>query len=135
LTRTIDTTIETTIEGFIFASMEMKVHDVFYRIFVFGFLYYRLVYTIFILFERVYVCVYLLSELSLPAAAPRCPGYLVHLIAGRATEDYSSLADAVGSDAPGADFVGVLTNLFKDIAVAVEENEALLRVRAGIARV
>jgi len=54
-------------------------------------------------------------------------GYLVHLIAGRATEDYSTLADAVGSNAQAADFVGVLTNLFKDIAIAVDENEALVQ--------
>lgn len=34
----------------------------------------------------------------------------------------------VGLDASAADFVGVLTNLFKDIAVAVEENEQLIKV-------
>mmetsp|Transcript_26 Transcript_26/g.78 ORF Transcript_26/g.78 Transcript_26/m.78 type:complete len:746 (+) Transcript_26:194-2431(+) len=54
-------------------------------------------------------------------------GYLCQLIASRATEDYSSLADTVGENVSAADFVGVLTNLFKDIAIAVEENEALLQ--------
>mmetsp|Transcript_32816 Transcript_32816/g.77788 ORF Transcript_32816/g.77788 Transcript_32816/m.77788 type:complete len:739 (+) Transcript_32816:153-2369(+) len=54
-------------------------------------------------------------------------GYLCQLIAVRAAEDYSVLADAVGQNSASADFVGVLTNLFKDIAIAADDNSELLK--------
>ena len=56
--------------------------------------------------------------------------YLRSTVAQRARAEYEALADSLRSNAPplpGAPtFVSTLTNLFKDIAEAVEENEPLL---------
>ncbi|KAK9830013.1 hypothetical protein WJX72_009198 [[Myrmecia] bisecta] len=55
--------------------------------------------------------------------------YLRQLIAARAKDDYSHLVETTGGHEP--DFVGTLTDLFKDIAVAVEENEEFLHEAFG----
>lgn len=57
-------------------------------------------------------------------------GYLRKVVAMRAVTDYERLVKSLGS-IDRADFVGVLNNIFKDIALAVEENEDLLFEVAG----
>lgn len=62
--------------------------------------------------------------------------YLRKVVAMRARGDYEVLIEALGSTDGGrgagtADFVGILNNIFKDIAFAVEENEDLLFDLAG----
>ncbi|KAK9907313.1 hypothetical protein WJX75_001280 [Coccomyxa subellipsoidea] len=47
--------------------------------------------------------------------------YLRDLISKRAEVDYTSLVE--GAEEAETDYVGTLTNLFKDVAVAVDENE------------
>ncbi|EIE27386.1 COG4-domain-containing protein [Coccomyxa subellipsoidea C-169] len=47
--------------------------------------------------------------------------YLRDLISRRAEEDYTSLVE--GGEQAESEYVGTLTNLFKDVAVAVDENE------------
>ena len=60
--------------------------------------------------------------------------YLRAAVGGRAREDYNALSDAMaastGQDS-AVDFVGTVTNLFKDLAVAVEENEEFIQSAFG----
>lgn len=61
--------------------------------------------------------------------------YLRSSVAARARADYESLTDALRSTAPplptAPTFVSTLTNLFKDIALAVEDNEEVLSSEFG----
>ncbi|CAK0785054.1 hypothetical protein CVIRNUC_008259 [Coccomyxa viridis] len=50
--------------------------------------------------------------------------YLRGLIAARAEDDYSALVE--GAASMESDYVNTLTNLFKDIAVAIDENEGFV---------
>ncbi|MCO5587203.1 hypothetical protein L7F22_041150 [Adiantum nelumboides] len=60
--------------------------------------------------------------------------YLRKVIVSRAREEFDTLVDAVeqatasGKSHPTPEFVGALRSLFADIAVAVQENEEILRV-------
>ncbi|CAD7704433.1 unnamed protein product [Ostreobium quekettii] len=57
----------------------------------------------------------------------RFSAYLKVLVGVRARQGYQDLSDALeGPNPDQADFVGCLTALFKDVAVAVEENEQIL---------
>lgn len=58
-------------------------------------------------------------------------GYLRKVVSMRALDDYEGLVKSLGSGTGAADFVGILNNIFKDIAFAVEENEDLLFDLAG----
>lgn len=62
-------------------------------------------------------------------------GYLRKVVSLRARNEYEGLVEALGASeggrGGGPDFVGVLNNLFKDIADAVDENEELLFDLAG----
>lgn len=61
-------------------------------------------------------------------------GYLRKIVAMRALSDFEGLVASLGSIDGGrgtADFVGILNNIFKDVAFAVEENEDLLFDLAG----
>jgi hypothetical protein len=59
--------------------------------------------------------------------------YLRKIVAMRALSEYDGLVSALGAlDGGGsADFVGILNNIFKDVAFAIEENEDLLFDLAG----
>jgi hypothetical protein len=60
--------------------------------------------------------------------------YLRKVIVSRAKEEFDGLVDAIERIASGGtnpDFVGVLGVLFKDIALAVQENEEILRFLFG----
>jgi hypothetical protein len=62
-------------------------------------------------------------------------GFLRRLIADRAASDYATLADAYAGGGEGGgggpDYVGTLTNLFKDVAAAVDEHLELMRDTFG----
>lgn len=63
-------------------------------------------------------------------------GYLRKVVALRARNDFENLVQSLGPAEGGrsnatADFVGILNNVFKDIASALEENEELLFDLAG----
>ena len=54
----------------------------------------------------------------------RYSAYLKVLVGLRAREDYQGLSMALdGPNSQDTDFVGPLTTLFKDVALAVEDNE------------
>ncbi|VAH84350.1 unnamed protein product [Triticum turgidum subsp. durum] len=60
--------------------------------------------------------------------------YLKKVVALRARADFEHLTDLISATQPTSerpDFVGCLTRLFKDIVLAVEENEAVLRELRG----
>jgi hypothetical protein len=58
-------------------------------------------------------------------------GHLRKVGSMRAVSDYEGLVMSLGSGTGAEDFVGILNNIFKDIAFAVEENEDLLFDLAG----
>ncbi|KAK9819498.1 hypothetical protein WJX81_007056 [Elliptochloris bilobata] len=55
--------------------------------------------------------------------------YLRQLVTARAKENYSHLVESAGSG--GADFATTLTELLRDVAVALDENEPFLREAFG----
>ncbi|KAM3335293.1 hypothetical protein ACQJBY_029615 [Aegilops geniculata] len=60
--------------------------------------------------------------------------YLKKVVALRARADFEHLTDLISATQPTSerpDFVGCLTRLFKDIVLAVEENDAVLRELRG----
>lgn len=61
-------------------------------------------------------------------------GFLRRLVADRAREDYDALVDSfavAGEGGRSADYLGTLTNLFKDVAAAVDEHLELIRDTFG----
>ncbi|KAL4441200.1 hypothetical protein ABPG77_011437 [Micractinium sp. CCAP 211/92] len=61
-------------------------------------------------------------------------GFLRRLVGERAREDYDALVDsfaAAGEGGRAADYLGTLTNLFKDVAAAVDEHLELIRDTFG----
>mmetsp|Transcript_11124 Transcript_11124/g.40774 ORF Transcript_11124/g.40774 Transcript_11124/m.40774 type:complete len:733 (+) Transcript_11124:60-2258(+) len=60
--------------------------------------------------------------------------YLRAAVGSRARDDFNALSDAMAANSGkegGVDFVGTVTNLFKDLAVAVEENEEYIQAAFG----
>ncbi|PWA54800.1 Conserved oligomeric Golgi complex, subunit 4 [Artemisia annua] len=59
--------------------------------------------------------------------------YLKNVISVRAKAEFEELVEMIGSNGNGnkVDFVGCLTNLFKDIVLAIEDNDAILRSLCG----
>eukprot|EP00899_Mesostigma_viride_P022766 jgi/Mesvir1/3674/Mv14963-RA.2 len=57
--------------------------------------------------------------------------YLRARVAVRAREDFSALTDSMQQQSGNASFVSVLSNLFMDIALAIEDNDELLRSMFG----
>ncbi|KAI5061008.1 hypothetical protein GOP47_0023513 [Adiantum capillus-veneris] len=84
--------------------------------------------------QRVVRFVKLFTPLALEEEGLRTfVAYLRKVIVSRAREEFDSLVDAVeqamsgGKSRPTPEFVGALRSLFADIAVAVQENEEILR--------
>lgn len=57
--------------------------------------------------------------------------YLRRVVAARARDEYAALTEALEEGGSSADFVGALMALFRDVALAVEHNQELLRGMYG----
>ncbi|KAI7738113.1 hypothetical protein M8C21_014522 [Ambrosia artemisiifolia] len=58
-------------------------------------------------------------------------GYLKKVISGRAKVEFEELVEFMERDRSRVNFVACLTNLFKDIVLAIEENEEILKGLCG----